>query len=185
MDSSFKMKRILSGYLLFVVIFSPVKTYGNNFNYTNFELGSTADIDILYTVGSLSVLENAHLFGSLSSQFDNDWVATLGAGFHAPINGQSDLIGNLIFYNLKSEETDDDWYGDFAFGINVGTRFWIMPMFELNASVGRISYNGGDNDSNLVLGARFHNSQTVSVGINYNSVGLYKQKFFLNVRFEY
>ena len=177
------MTRMMGRLLLAALLCS--ETHANNFNYSNLEIGSTLDLDAVYVAGYFSVADNAHLLGSVSSQFERDWIARVGAGFHAPINNISDILGNLLFYNIKSSSITDDWYGDFAFGIEIGGRIWLNPALELNAMLGRISYAGDKDDNTATAGVRFHSTDNISVGAQYDAIGIFEQKFFINVRFEF
>ncbi|GAL04932.1 hypothetical protein JCM19237_4298 [Photobacterium aphoticum] len=43
---------------------------------------------------SKSIHPNAHIIGSIDTEFDSDWDASFGVGFHAPVNNWLILLVN-------------------------------------------------------------------------------------------
>ncbi|WP_245621505.1 hypothetical protein [Enterovibrio calviensis] len=156
-----------------------------NFNYTNLEIGFTGNPSGLGATGKLVFMDGAHFVVSGSSQFEGDWIASGGAGFHAPINGFVDVHGDARVYSVKFPEDDKHDFGELAYGVNVGVRAWILPQIEANVLVGQVAFDSDDTRSVVELGGRFHSTDMLSIGASYRANGLYKEQFYFNVRFEF
>ncbi|MGF1766956.1 hypothetical protein L4D06_06170 [Enterovibrio makurazakiensis] len=156
-----------------------------NFNYNNLEIGFTGNPSGLGATGQLAFMDGAHFVVSGSSQFEGDWIASGGAGFHAPINGFVDVHGDARIYSVKFPEDDKHDFGELAYGVNVGVRAWILPQIEANLLVGQVAFDSDDTRSVVELGGRFHSTDLLSIGLNYRANGLYKEQFYFNVRFEF
>lgn len=157
----------------------------SNFNYTNFEIGFTSNPSSISGKSQFAFGENTHFIINAASQFGGDWVAAVGAGFHAPINEFVDIYGDAKLYSVKLKDEEKHNFGDIAYGVNVGLRTWILPQFEANLLIGQIAFNSDDTRSVVEIGGRFHNTDALSIGGTYNANGLFKGQFYFNVRFEY
>ncbi|MDD1779578.1 hypothetical protein LRP49_00090 [Enterovibrio sp. ZSDZ35] len=176
---------LLTKVLMVAVGMSCTNAMATNFNYTNLEIGFTADPSGLAGTGRLAFMDGAHFVVNASSQFEGDWIISGGAGFQAPINGFVDLHGDARIYSVKFPEDDKHDFGELAYGVNVGIRAWVMPQIEVTAVVGQVAFDSDDTKSIVELGGRFHSTDALSVGVMYRANGLYKEQFYMNVRFEF
>lgn len=171
---------VTAGFLFFSSLASAT-----NFNYTNLEVGFTANPSGLSSTGRFAFMDGAHFVVSASSQFEGDWVVSGGAGFQAPINGFIDIHGDARIYTVKFPQDDKHDWGELAYGVNVGARAWVLPQIEANLVVGQIAFDSDDTRSVVELGGRFHSTDALSVGATYRANGLYKEQFYFDVRFEF
>ncbi|WP_336245216.1 hypothetical protein [Enterovibrio paralichthyis] len=155
-----------------------------NFNYSNLEIGFTANPSGLAATGRYAFMDGAHFVVNAGSQFEGDWIVSGGAGFQAPINGFVDIYGDARLYSVRFPDDDKHDWGELAYGVNVGARAWILPQIEANLLVGQVAFDSDDTRSIVELGGRFHSTDALSVGVTYRANGLYKEQFYLNVRFE-
>lgn len=156
-----------------------------NFNYTNLEVGFTSNPSGLGATGRLAFMDGAHFIVNASSQFEGDWLASGGVGFHAPINEFIDIHGDARIYSVKFPEDDKHDWGELAYGVNVGAKAWVLPQIEANLLVGQIAFDSDDTRSVVELGGRFHSTEILSVGATYRANGLYKEQFYFDVLFNF
>ncbi|MEZ8140513.1 MULTISPECIES: hypothetical protein [Enterovibrio] len=180
----FKKIKTLQWVVMLMSLLSA-STMATNFNYTNLEIGFTGNPSGLAATGRIAFMDGAHFVVNGSSQFEGDWIASGGAGFHAPINGFVDVHGDARIYSVKFPQDDKHDFGELAYGVNVGLRAWILPQIEANAVVGQVAFDSDDTRSIVEIGGRFHSTDALSIGASYRANGLYKEQFYFNVRFEF
>ncbi len=173
----------LAGLFLSFFFFSPVLK-ASNFSYTNFEVGVTTNPSSFAGKTRLAFTENAYVLAEIISQFQGDWLAAFGTGFHAPINTLVDVHGDARLYSVKFPNNDKHDFGELAYSVNVGLRAWILPQIEANLLFGQIAFDANDTRSVVEFGGRFHSTDALSIGINYYANGLYKEQLYFSVRFE-
>lgn len=156
----------------------------NNFNYSNVEIGFMTNPSSLAVISSTEFTQHSHFIFSASSQFKGDWIGSLGAGFQAPLSAFSDIYGDAKIYSIKIPNSDKHDLGEVAYGINLGVRTWIYPKIEANLLVGQLAFDSDDTRSVVELGARFHSTDAISIGVTFLANGIYKGQYFMNVRFE-
>ncbi|PMN64348.1 hypothetical protein [Enterovibrio norvegicus] len=178
-----KRTRVIRTIALSLGLFSAAAS-ATNFNYTNLEVGFTSNPSGLAAKARLAFMDGAHFIVNGSSQFEGDWIASGGAGFHAPINGFVDVHGDAQVYSVKFPQDDKHDWGELAYGVNVGVRAWVLPQMEANILVGQVAFDSDDTRSVVEIGGRFHSTDALSLGGVYRFNGLYKEQFYLNVRFE-
>ncbi|STO98100.1 hypothetical protein [Grimontia hollisae] len=156
-----------------------------NFNYTNLEVGFTGNPSGLGATGRMAFMDGAHFIANAGSQFEGDWLASGGVGFHAPVNEFIDIHGDARVYSVKFPEDDKHDWGDLAYGVNVGAKAWVLPQIEANLLVGQVAFDSDDTRSVVELGSRFHSTEILSVGATYRANGLYKEQFYFDVLFNF
>lgn len=171
--------------LLFSSVFLfSTSSVANNFNYTNFEIGFTANPSSFSVSNQFAFSEHAYLIFNGSSRFDGDWIASAGAGFNAPVNTYFDLYGDARIYSIKYPQQNKHDLGELAYGVNLGMKGWILPQIEGNIVVGKIAFDSNETRSVVEIGTRFHSTDAISIGATFRANGIYKGQYYFSVRFE-
>lgn len=178
-------QNVLTRYFTLIFLLFSFSSQATNFNYTNLEVGFTSSPSSITGSGRIAFSSNTHLIASGATQFKGDWLTSIGAGFHAPINDFFDIYGDAQIYSIKFPHDDKHDFGELAYAVNVGARGWIAQRVEMSLLVGQIAFDANDVRSVAELGARFHNTEAISIGMTYRANGIYKRQLYFNVRFEY
>lgn len=153
-----------------------------SYDYTEVRIGLSP---LTYGAGfSKSIHPNAHLTGSIDSEFESDWDLALGVGFHAPINNWADLTGELKARNIKNEGEFNDSTGKTGMEINLGVRQWLGPQLEVGAKLGHINVHQIEETFGSVYG-RFHATELFSIGAEGRFNDVYGDQLLLTTRFKY
>ncbi|MFA0410200.1 hypothetical protein AB4505_18715, partial [Vibrio splendidus] len=113
----------------------------------------------------------------IDSEFESDWDAAVGMGFNGPINQFADVTGQMLLHNI--ERNDDN---HIKTEINIGLRAWLMANVEVNARLGQLIDND-DSRSVVGIGARFHSTDQLSVGLDMRNNGTYGHQILMSARF--
>ncbi|MGF1698835.1 hypothetical protein L4D09_00760 [Photobacterium makurazakiensis] len=133
---------------------------------------------------SKSIHPNAHIVGSIDTEFDSDWDAALGVGFHAPINNWADVTGELKARNAKNKGRFDSSAGKMGMEVNLGIRQWLGPQLEVGGNIGHLNID----DYEKVIGniyARFHATELFSIGVTGRFNEIYSDQVMLTTRFKF
>lgn len=130
---------------------------------------------------SKSIHPNAHVIGKIDSEFDYDYDAAIGVGFHAPLNNWADFTGEMLFHvndrtDRKSEDTGME--------MNIGVRQWLGPQLEVGGKIGYISI-GKKEDWIASAQARFHATELFSIGAEARVNDIYCDQLMFTARFKY
>lgn len=132
--------------------------------------------------GSKLIHPNAHIIVEAESHFEDDWIIGGGVGFNAPINQFTDINGQIKLLSVKNEDYDRT-FGRYASEINVGISAWVLPRIETGGHVGVIA---ADEDiSKFNVYARFHPTDTFSMGAEWRVTGLDKHVLAFSVRYPF
>lgn len=119
--------------------------------------GGDTDGEGIRVDGAFSPIRHLHVFGSLSS-WDYDGPLertdfTLGAGGHAPISPDTDLVGELFYIDREWEyrNSEDDTDG---LGLRAGIRSAAVSGMDLGA--GLVHYELDDEDDTGVYGTAYY-----------------------------
>jgi hypothetical protein len=121
--------------------------------------------------------QNSHFVARIDSEFESDWDAAVGMGFHGPISQFADVTGQMLLHNI--ERNDDN---HIKTEVNIGLRAWILANVELNARLGQLIDND-DTRSIVGVGARFHSTDQLSVGLDMRNNGTYGHQILMSARF--
>ncbi len=133
---------------------------------------------------SKSIHPNAHLTGSVDTEFDSDWDLALGVGFHAPINNWADITGEIKARNAKNNSEFNSSGGKLGgMEVNVGVRQWLGPQLEVGGQIGHLNISDHEKTIGMVYG-RFHATELFSIGgqVRFNEV--YGDQIMLTTRFK-
>ncbi|WP_237467890.1 hypothetical protein [Vibrio stylophorae] len=160
---------------------TPMNTMSNfSYDYMDVRIGLSP---LTYGAGfTKSIHPNAHITGRIDTEFDHDWDAALGVGFHAPINNWADLTGEILARSSKSPLTNDD--DKFGVEVNIGVRQWLGPQLEVGGNLGHLSID----NKNKVIGsvyARFHSTELFSVGVEGRFNDAYDDQAIFTTRFKF
>jgi hypothetical protein len=132
---------------------------------------------------SRSIHPNAHIIGSIDTEFDNDWNLAAGVGFHAPINNWADVTGELKLRNVKNEKYNSS-AGKTGMEVNIGVRQWLGPQLEVGGLIGHTSIDDENNVIGSVYG-RFHATELFSLGAEGRFNDTYGDYVMLTTRFKF
>ncbi|WP_086775707.1 hypothetical protein [Vibrio coralliirubri] len=149
----------------------------NNFNYNTFELRMGTSPSTFGGEVTTMFTQNSHFVARIDSEFESDWDAAVGMGFNGPINQFADVTGQMLLHNI--ERNDDN---HIKTEINIGLRAWLMANVEVNARLGQLIDND-DTRSIVGIGARFHSTEQLSVGLDMRNNGTYGHQILMSARF--
>ncbi|PSW17278.1 hypothetical protein C9I98_19960 [Photobacterium sanctipauli] len=133
---------------------------------------------------SKSIHPNAHIVGSIDTEFDSDWDAALGVGFHAPINNWADVTGELKARNTKNKGRFDSSAGKMGMEVNLGIRQWLGPQLEVGGSIGHLNIDDYEKTIGNIY-ARFHATELFSIGATGRFNEVYGDQVMLTTRFKF
>jgi len=152
----------------------------SNFGYDYIEARIGASPVTFGTAISKSIHPNAHIIGRIDSEFEGDYDAAAGFGFHAPINNWADLTGEMLFRLVD----DGDHSADSGMEINVGVRQWLGPQLEVGGKAGYVSIDDDDDWIGSVY-ARFHSTELFSIGAEARINDFYGDQLMFTTRFKF
>jgi hypothetical protein len=121
--------------------------------------------------------QNSHIIARIDSEFESDWDAAVGMGFNGPINQFADVTGQMLLHNIERNDNND-----IKTEINIGIKAWLMASVEVNARLGQLIDND-DTRSIVGVGARFHSTDQLSVGLDMRNNGTYGHQILMSARF--
>ncbi|MCL9782747.1 hypothetical protein M9194_15030 [Vibrio sp. S4M6] len=134
---------------------------------------------------SRSIHPNAHVIARVDSEFDGDYDAAGGLGFHAPINNWADLTGAMLFRMTDSGNTSNSLKGtDTGMELNLGVRQWLGPQLEVGGKAGYTSIDEKDDWIGSIYG-RFHSTELFSIGVEARFNDFYGDQLMFTTRFNY
>jgi hypothetical protein len=161
---------------------SPSVMSNFSYDYIDARIGVSPST---YGVGmSSSVHPNAHIVASIDTQFDSDYDASVGLGFHAPINNWADFTGEMKLRFLDYEASVDS---DTGMELNLGVRQWLGPQLEVGGKAGYLTIDDHDDWIGNIY-ARFHSTELFSVGVDASFNGYDKledDQIMFTARFKY
>lgn len=138
---------------------------GPNYNHAGLALGVTevdegntdTDGEGIRVDGSFSPARFLHLIGSFSSwEYDGPLERTeftIGAGGHAPISRDTDLVGELFYVDREWETRGIDEDTD-GIGLRAGIRSVAVPKLDLGG--GLVHYELDEQDDTGVYGEAYY-----------------------------
>lgn len=134
---------------------------------------------------SHSIHPNAHVIGRVDSEFDGDYDAAGGFGFHAPINNWSDLTGEMLFKMQDEGNKSNSVKGtDTGMELNLGVRQWLGPQLEVGGKMGYVSIDDNDDWVGSVY-TRFHSTELFSIGAEARFNDFYGDQLMFTTRFNF
>ena len=133
---------------------------------------------------SKSIHPNAHIIASIDTEFDSDWDAALGVGFHAPVNNWADITGELKARNVKDRGCFDSSAGKLGMEVNLGIRQWLGPQFEVGGQIGHLNIDDHEKTIGNVYG-RFHATELFSIGVAGRFNDIYGDQMMITTRFKF
>ncbi|UXI00286.1 hypothetical protein [Photobacterium sp. TY1-4] len=134
---------------------------------------------------SKSIHPNAHLTGSIDTEFDNDWDMAFGVGFHAPVNNWADITGEIKARNAKKDEGPlSSSSGKLGMEVNIGVRQWLGPQLEVGGLLGHLNIDDSEKTIGSIYG-RFHATELFSIGVQARFNDIYDDQIMLTTRFKY
>ncbi|AQM19788.1 hypothetical protein LL266_00055 [Vibrio anguillarum] len=153
----------------------------SNFSYDYIEARIGASPVTFGAAMSKSIHPNAHVIGRIDSEFEGDFDAAAGFGFHAPINNWADFTGEML---LRVVDTRDNKSADTGMELNLGVRQWLGPQLEVGGKGGFVSID--DNDDWIAsVYARFHSTELFSLGAEARINDAYGDQLMFTTRFKF
>ncbi|MEZ8823228.1 hypothetical protein AB4259_02515 [Vibrio amylolyticus] len=150
----------------------------SNFSYDYFEARIGASPVTFGGAISKTIHPNAHAVARIDSEFEGDYDAAAGFGFHAPMNNWADFTGEMLFRIQDQGSTET------GIEINLGIRQWLGPQLEVGAKGGYVSIDKKDD----WLGSahvRFHSTELFSVGAELRINDAYGDQAMMTARFKF
>jgi hypothetical protein len=153
----------------------------SNFSYDYLEARIGASPVTFGAAFSKSVHSNAHVIGRLDSEFEGDYDAAAGFGFHAPINNWADLTGEML---LRLVDDGGAKGTDTGMELNLGVRQWLGPQLEVGGKAGYVSIDDSDDWIGSAY-ARFHSTELFSLGAEARINDFYGDQIMFTTRFKF
>ncbi|WP_246225500.1 hypothetical protein [Vibrio agarilyticus] len=153
----------------------------SNFSYDYFEARIGVSPVTFGGAFSKSVHPNAHIYARIDSEFESDFDAAAGVGFHSPINNWADLTGAML---LRVVDPVAKSGTDLGMELNLGVRQWLGPQLEVGGNVGYVSIED-DDDWKGTAYARFHSTELFSLGAEIRINDFYGTQGMFTARFKY
>ncbi|MFB9133879.1 hypothetical protein M1D72_16000 [Vibrio sp. AK197] len=152
----------------------------SNFNYDYIEARIGASPVTFGAAFSKSIHPNAHAIGRIDSEFEGDFDAAAGFGFHAPINNWADLKGEMLFRVVDNDKDSTET----GMELNLGIRQWLGPQLEVGGQAGYLSI---DDDDDWIGSAyiRFHSTELFSMGAEARFNDFYGNQVMMTTRFKF
>ncbi|MCG9647298.1 hypothetical protein L1D24_01815 [Vibrio brasiliensis] len=159
----------------------------SNFSYDYLEARIGASPVTFGAAMSKSIHPNAHVLGRVDSEFEGDYDAAAGFGFHAPINNWADFTGEML---LRLVDTGDKARNGYSRGtntgmeLNLGIRQWLGPQLEVGGKGGYVSIDDDDKWIGSAY-ARFHSTELFSLGAEARINDFYGDQLMFTTRFKF
>jgi len=159
----------------------------SNFNYDYLEARIGASPVTFGAAMSKSIHPNAHVLGRIDSEFEGDYDAAAGFGFHAPINNWADFTGEMLVRLVDTGNESRfglDRGTETGMELNLGIRQWLGPQLEVG---GKGSYISIDNNKKWAGSAyvRFHSTELFSLGAEARINDFYGDQLMFTTRFKF
>lgn len=153
----------------------------SNFSYDYIEARIGASPMTFGAAYSKSVHPNAHIVARIDSEFEGDFDAAAGFGFHSPINNWADLTGSMLMRVVEPESASSS---DIGMELNLGIRQWLGPQLEVGGTVGYVSIDDNDDWIGSAF-ARFHSTELFSLGVEARINDFYDDQVMFTTRFKF
>ncbi|HFQ5084340.1 TPA: hypothetical protein ACGUVT_001872 [Vibrio vulnificus] len=153
----------------------------SNFSYDYIEARIGASPMTFGAAYSKSVHPNAHIIARIDSEFESDFDAAAGFGFHSPINNWADLTGAMLMRVVEPAKASS---ADIGMELNLGVRQWLGPQLEVGGKVGYVSIDNDDDWIGSVY-ARFHSTELFSLGVEARINDFYDDQLMFTTRFKF
>ncbi|EPM7996463.1 hypothetical protein ACTQ9E_000855 [Vibrio vulnificus] len=153
----------------------------SNFSYDYIEARIGASPMTFGAAYSKSVHPNAHIIARIDSEFESDFDAATGFGFHSPINNWADLTGAMLMRVVEPAKASS---ADIGMELNLGIRQWLGPQLEVGGKVGYVSIDNDDDWIGSVY-ARFHSTELFSLGVEARINDFYDDQLMFTTRFKF
>ncbi|ALM71142.1 TPA: hypothetical protein RQK43_002035 [Vibrio vulnificus] len=153
----------------------------SNFSYDYIEARIGASPMTFGAAYSKSVHPNAHIIARIDSEFESDFDAAAGFGFHSPINNWADLTGAMLMRVVEPAKASS---ADIGMELNLGIRQWLGPQLEVGGKVGYVSIDNDDDWIGSVY-ARFHSTELFSLGVEARINDFYDDQLMFTTRFKF
>lgn len=159
----------------------------SNFSYDYLEARIGASPVTFGAAISKSIHPNAHILGRIDSEFEGDYDASAGFGFHAPINNWADFTGKMLLRLVDTGNERRSGYGqgtNTGMELNLGIRQWLGPQLEVGGKGGYVSI---DDDDKWIGSAyvRFHSTELFSIGGEARINDFYGDQLMFTTRFKF
>ncbi len=153
----------------------------SNFSYDYFESRVGVGPMTFGAGATKSIHPNAHVSARIDSEFEGDFDAAVGFGFHSPLNNWADLTGEMLMHIFQPEDSNQTGSG---MELNLGVRQWLGPQLEVGGKIGYVSVD--DNDDWMASAhARFHSTELFSLGAEARINNFYGDQIMLTTRFKF
>ncbi|HDY8110551.1 TPA: hypothetical protein RQL07_001111 [Vibrio vulnificus] len=153
----------------------------SNFSYDYIEARIGASPMTFGAAYSKSVHPNAHIIARIDSEFESDFDAAAGFGFHSPINNWADLTGAMLMRVVEPAKASS---ADIGMELNLGIRQWLGPQLEVGGKVGYVSIDNDDDWIGSVY-ARFHSTELFSLSVEARINDFYDDQLMFTTRFKF
>lgn len=153
----------------------------SNFSYDYLEARIGASPVTFGAAMSKSIHPNAHVIGRIDSEFEGDYDAAAGFGFHAPINNWADFTGEMLFRLVDDGAAKGT---DTGMELNLGVRQWLGPQLEVGGKGGYVSIDNEDDWIGSAY-ARFHSTELFSIGGEIRINDFYGDQLMFTTRFKF
>ncbi|HDY7675433.1 TPA: hypothetical protein RQJ96_002855 [Vibrio vulnificus] len=153
----------------------------SNFSYDYIEARIGASPMTFGAAYSKSVHPNAHIIARIDSEFESDFDAAAGFGFHSPINNWADLTGAMLMRVVEPAKASS---ADIGMELNLGIRQWLGPQLEVGGKVGYVSIDNDDDWIGSVY-VRFHSTELFSLGVEARINDFYDDQLMFTTRFKF
>lgn len=133
---------------------------------------------------STSIHPNAHVTGTIDTEFESDWDSSFGVGFHAPVNNWADITGELKARYAKNKSSLKSSSGQFGVEVNLGVRQWLGPQLEVGGQIGHLNIDDYEKTIGNVY-ARFHATELFSIGVTGRFNEIYGDQMLVTTRFKF
>lgn len=153
----------------------------SNFSYDYLEARIGASPVTFGAAMSKSIHPNAHIIGRIDSEFEGDYDAAAGFGFHAPINNWADFTGEML---MRLNDDGAARGTETGMELNLGIRQWLGPQLEVGGKGGYVSIDDNDDWIGSAY-VRFHSTELFSIGGEARINDFYGDQLMFTTRFKF
>ncbi|HEX6259257.1 MAG TPA: outer membrane beta-barrel protein [Woeseiaceae bacterium] len=120
--------------------------------------------------GSVAVSDSFHLFGGYTTA-DMDFGIELnqleaGIGYNTPISETVDLVATLSYVSAEVEAAGFGSADDSGYGLGVGLRAMLSPVFEVNGDIQYVDFGDGGDDTGFGAGFLYSFTEQFAAGVS-------------------